>query len=87
MVLLACRSYRERDFPIRFWHTKSGLECAFVLGREGETAVAVKGKDSVQTRDLRGLRAFAEEHRPPYALLVCNENVPRRTGDGIWILP
>ncbi len=87
MELLAYRSYRERDFPIRFWRTKSGLECDFVLGREGETAVEVKGKDSVQTRDLRGLRAFAEEHRPRHALLVCNETAPRRTGDGLRILP
>ena len=87
MELLAYRSYRERDFPIRFWRTKSGLECDFVLGPEGETAVEVKGKGSVQTRDLRGLRAFAEEHRPRHALLVCNEVAPRRTSDGIRILP
>ena len=87
MELLAYRSYRERDFPIRFWRTKSVLECDFVLGREGETAVEVKGKDNVQTRDLRGLRAFAEEHRPRHALLVCNESKPRRTADGLWILP
>lgn len=87
MELLAYRSYRERDFPIRFWRTKSGLECDFVLGAEGETAVEVKGKGSVQTRDLRGLRAFAEEHRPRHALLVCNEAAPRRTSDGIRILP
>ena len=87
MELLAYRSYRERDFPIRFWRTKSGLECDFVLGRDGETAVEVKGKDNVQTRDLRSLRAFAEEHRPRHALLVCNESKPRRTADGLWILP
>ena len=87
MELLAYCSYRERDFPIRFWRTKTGLECDFVLGRDGEVAIEVKGQDSVQTRDLRGLRAFAEEHRPRCALLVCNENAPRRTGDGLWILP
>ena len=87
MELLAYRSYRERDFPVRCWRTKTGLECDFVLGREGETAVEVKGKDNVQTRDLRGLRAFAEEHRPRHAVLVCNESAPRKTGDGLWILP
>ena len=87
MELLAYRSYRERDFPIRFWRTKSGLECDFVLGRDGEVAVEVKGKTSVQTRDVRGLRAYAEEHRPRRAVVVCNESAPRRTGDGLWILP
>ena len=87
MELLAYRGYRERDFPVRFWRTKTGLECDFVLGRDGEVAVEVKGKTSVQTRDLRGLRAYAEEHRPRHAVVVCNESAPRRTGDGLWILP
>ena len=79
MELLAYRSYRERDFPIRFWRTKTGLECDFVLGPEGEVAVEVKAKSGVQPRDLTGLRAYAEEHRPRHALLVCNETGARRT--------
>ena len=87
MELLAYRSYRERDFPIRFWRTKTGLECDFVLGPEGEVVVEVKAKSDVPTRDLSGLRAYAEEHRPRHALLVCNEAAPRRTSDGLWILP
>ena len=87
MELLAYRSYRERDFPIRFWRTKSGLECDFVLGREGDVAVEVKGKSNLQPRDLTGLRAYRDEHKPRHALLVCNESASRRTGDGLWILP
>ena len=87
MELLAYRSYRERDFPIRFWRTKTGLECDFVLGGDGEVAVEVKGKTSVQKRDLSGLRVFSEEHRPRHAVLVCNESAPRRTADGLWVLP
>ena len=87
MELLAYRSYRERDFPIRFWRTKTGVECNFVLGGEGEVAVEVKGKTTVQKRDLSGLRTFAEEHRPQHAVVVCNESAPRRTSDGLWILP
>ena len=87
MELLAYRSYRERDFPIRFWRTKTGLECDFVLGAEGEVAVEVKGKSNVQSRDLTGLRAYREEHKPSHAALVSNESAPRRTNDGIWILP
>lgn len=87
MELLAYRSYGERDFPVRFWRTKSGLECDFVLGREGDVAIEVKGGASVDRRDLRGLRAFVEEHRPREAVVVCNESAPRRTEDGILILP
>ena len=87
MELLAYRSYRERDLPVRFWRTKSGLECDFVLGREGDVAVKVKGGGRGGRRDLKGLRAFAEEHRPRRAIVVCNERAPRRTDDGIRILP
>lgn len=87
MELRACRAYRELDFPIRFWRTKSGLECDFVLGRDGETAIEVKGGPRVRTEDLRPLRAYVEEHRPRHAVVVCNEDAPRRTADGIRILP
>ena len=87
MELLAYRSYREQDYPIRFWRTKTGLECDFVLGREGEVAVEVKGKTNVQSRDLTGLRAYREEHKPRHAVLVANETALRRTSDGLWMLP
>ena len=87
MELVAYRSYRELDFPIRFWRTKSGLECDFVLGRDAEVAIEVKGAANVQARDLKGLAAFAQEHRPRRAVVVCNEAAPRRTPAGIWVLP
>ena len=87
MELLAYRSCRERDFPIRFWRTKSGLECDFVLGRSGETAIEIKGGGVVGKRDLTGIRAFIEEHKPRRALVVSNETAPRRTPDGIEIVP
>ena len=87
MELLAYRSYREYDFPVRFWRTSSGLECDFVLGREGDVAIEVKGGRRVRRPELRGLRAFVEEHRPRQAIVVCNESAPRRTDEGIWILP
>ena len=87
MELLAYRSYRELDFPIRFWRTKSGLECDFVLGRDGTVAVEVKGTDNVRSRDLKGLTAYMDEHRPRLAIVVANEPAPRRTAAGIWLLP
>ena len=85
MEVLAYRSYRERDFPIRYWRTKSGLEVDFVLGRTGEVAIEVKGA-RVRSEDLRGLRAFAEEHAPKSATIVCAETAPRRVGE-VDILP
>ena len=87
MELLAYRSYRERDWPVRFWRTKSGLECDFVLGRDGAIAIEVKGGANVRPGELKAMRAYVDEHRPRHAIVVCNENAPRRTDDGIRILP
>ena len=85
MELIAWRSYREADFPIRYWRTKSRLEVDFVLGRAGEVAIAVKGA-RVRAGDLRGIRAFADEHAPAFPVVVCAEAAPRRVG-GVEVLP
>ncbi|MDE2875060.1 MAG: hypothetical protein OXU69_00755 [Gemmatimonadota bacterium] len=80
---MAFRSYRERDFPIEFWRTKTGLEADFVLGR-GEVAVEVKSR--VRARALRPMRAFLEELRPRRAIIVTAED-DRRHVDGIDVIP
>lgn len=85
MELLAFRSYREADFPIRYWRTKSGLEVDFVLGAAGQVAIEVKGS-RVRSEDLRGMRAYVEEHKPAAAIAVCGESAARRTGS-VEVLP
>ena len=86
MEILAWRSYRELDVPVRYWRTKSGLEVDFVLGREAEAAIEVKGARRVRPGDLRGIRAFCEEHQPRRAIVVSNDPAPRRTGK-VDVLP
>jgi len=85
MEIQAHRSYRELDYGVHFWRTKSGLEVDFVLG-DGEVAVEVKGTSRVDPSELRSLRAFVADHRPRHAILVCNERAPRIV-EGIEILP
>ena len=85
MELVAHRSYMELEHNLAFWRTKSGLEVDFVLGN-GQVAVEVKGTQSVQSRDLRPLRAFIDEYSPTKAIVVCNEARPRRVEE-IDILP
>ncbi len=86
MELLAWRSYRERDFPVRYWRTKSGLEVDFVLGRAAEAAIEVQGTPRVRPDDLKGIRAFCEEHAPRRAVVVSQDPAPRRAG-AIDVLP
>ena len=86
MELLAFRSYREQDVPIRYWRTKSGLEVDFVVGREAEVAIEVKGTSRVRPDDTKGIRAFCEEHQPRRAVVVSNDPAPRRAAD-VDVLP
>jgi predicted AAA+ superfamily ATPase len=85
MEILAYRSYREQDFEIQFWRTKSGLEVDFVLGA-GEVALEIKGTPRVDNKDLRSLAAFTDEFAPKKSILICNEKQERLHGK-IRILP
>ncbi|MDE3056212.1 MAG: ATP-binding protein [Verrucomicrobiota bacterium] len=69
MELIAYRGYRDLDFSIAYWRTKSELEVDFVLG-DGKVAIEVKIASNVGGRDLRGLEAFIEEHKPEKAYCV-----------------
>lgn len=83
--LIAFNAYREIDFPINFWRTKSGLEVDFILGN-GEVAIEVKGTSLVTSKELHPLKAFIEEFSPRRAIIVCNEK-RRRIHRGIQIMP
>jgi len=86
MELRAHAAYTDGDYAIRFWRTKAGQEVDFVLG-DGEVAIEVKGSKQVDRRDLRGLKAFADDHNPRHSILVCTETEERLTADGIRIKP
>jgi len=83
--LLAYRSYKEKDFEIEFWRTKSGFEVDFILGN-GEIAIEVKGKSQIVLKDLRPIRSFRDEFGPKEAFVVCNE-LAERIVDNIRIVP
>ncbi len=86
MELRAHASYSLLHYPIAYWRTASGFEVDFVLA-EGALAVEVKSTDHPVADHLKGLRAFREEMCPRRSILVCRAPRPRRTEDGIEILP
>ncbi|MCK4469809.1 MAG: DUF4143 domain-containing protein, partial [Desulfobacterales bacterium] len=85
MEIIAYNSYKELDFEINFWRTKSGLEVDFILGN-GEIAVEVKGTSHVEKRDLLPIKTFIEEYSPRKAIVVCNEK-EERVYEQIQIIP
>ncbi len=85
MEVIAHRSYKELNYDIHFWRTKSGIEVDFILG-EGEIAIEVKGSNRIDNRDLSGLKAFLGDNKPEKAIIVCNEKEERRVGN-IHVIP
>jgi predicted AAA+ superfamily ATPase len=82
----AFMAYRDRHRPVRFWRTHAGHEVDLVVG-DMELAIECKSARHVRETDLRGLRVLREEHTVRRAVVVCREEEPRTTADGIEILP
>jgi predicted AAA+ superfamily ATPase len=84
LEVLAHSSYSDLNYPVTYWRTASQLEVDLVL--DTEVAVEIKSTDRVVDKHLRGLRAFKEEHTCN-CILVSRDPGPRKTSDGILILP
>ncbi len=79
-------AYRRLDRPLSFWRTSSGFEVDLIVGQM-EAALEFKASRTVRESDLKGMRALLDEQRPRRAIVVSREDTPRRTDDGIEILP
>ena len=77
--------YSALDYPLAYWRTTSQLEIDFVLG-DHEVAIEVKSTNEVQSRHLKGLKAFAEEYPVKKLILISNDPYPRMV-DNVLILP
>ncbi|WP_419837423.1 ATP-binding protein [Candidatus Poriferisodalis sp.] len=85
--LCAMTAYHETGEDLSYWRLPSGIEVDFIVG-DMRIAVEAKATATVTTRHLRGLRTLAEEHPELAArVVVCLEDRPRRTHDGIDIIP
>ncbi len=85
LEVLAHARYSGLNYPVQYWRTASQIEVDLILG-QGETAVEIKATALAQDHHLKGLRAFREEHKAK-CLLVSQDPHPRKTADGILILP
>lgn len=85
LEVLAHSAYSEINYPVRYWRTASQFEVDLILG-ERDVAVEIKSTTFAKDRHLKGLRAFKEEHKSRY-ILVSLDPTPRKTNDGILILP
>lgn len=85
--LHAYRAYRAHPFDLSYWRLASGVEVDFVVN-DVEYAIEAKATANVHSTHLTGLRELARDHpRVKRRIVVCREEKPRRTADGIDVLP
>ena len=79
-------AYNRRAIPLAYWRTSSGLEVDIIAG-SGDLAIECKSSAVVRESELKGMRAFADDCAVRRKIVVSREESPRRTEDGIEILP
>ena len=85
--LRALNDYLSLGYEIFFWRTKHGLEVDFVLyGSRGLIAIAIKRSATVNSADLRGLKAFRSDYPEASCVLLYGGEQPLFI-DGIRALP
>jgi predicted AAA+ superfamily ATPase len=84
--VFAHASYSGKLYPISYWRSVSGFEVDLVLG-DHEIAVEAKSADITKPRHLKGLRAFREDFTTARSIVVSLDPRPRKTDDGVEILP
>jgi uncharacterized protein len=72
---------------ISYWRLAGGIEVDFIIN-DMQLALEAKATARVTSDHLKGLRALIEDHpRIKLRAVVCIEDKPRRTEDGILIIP
>jgi len=83
--ITAYLSYTFSDETLSFWRTATGYEVDAVLG-DAKVAIEIKSCEEVQSRHLKGLKAFSEEHPQARLIAVSLDPTPRRM-NGVEIYP
>jgi predicted AAA+ superfamily ATPase len=75
--LTAYLNYTFSEETLSYWRTSNGYEIDAVLG-DAKVAIEIKSSDEVQSRHIKGLKAFSEEHPQTRLIVVSLDPSPRR---------
>lgn len=78
--LRAWLSYTESDEGLAHWRTYSGQEVDVIIG-DARVAIEIKSSEEVQSRHLKGLKAFAEENPEARLMIVSLDPIERKIGN------
>ena len=83
--MMAYLSYTHQRKVLSYWRTTSGYEVDLVYG-DAEVAIEIKSTQEVQSRHLKGLKAFCEEH-PTARAIIISLDVAYRTMNQMEVWP
>jgi predicted AAA+ superfamily ATPase len=83
--LIAYSGYNEKEEQLSYWRTSSGYEVDAVIG-SGRVAIEIKSTEEIQSRHLKGLKAFGEEFPDCRLIAVSFDSRPRIT-NGVEVYP
>ena len=83
--IIAWLGYNNIENALSYWHTHTGYEVDAVLG-DAVVGIEFKSSQEVQSRHLRGLKAFGEEH-PKARLIIVSLDVAPRVLNNVEVMP
>jgi predicted AAA+ superfamily ATPase len=83
--LIAYLNYNNSDEALTYWRTSSGYEVDAIIG-QGRVAIEIKSSSEVNSRHLKGLKAFREDFSEARAIVVSMDK-SKRILNGVEIFP
>jgi len=83
--LIAYLNYNNSDEALTYWRTSSGYEVDAIIGH-GRIAIEIKSSSEINSRHLKGLKAFIEEF-PKTRAIVVSLDKNKRILNSIEIFP
>lgn len=77
--------YNDIEEQLSYWHTYTGYEVDAIIGA-GRVAIEFKSVKEVQSKHLKGLKAFKEEH-PDARLIIVSLDAEPRIFNGVEVMP
>lgn len=78
--LMAYVHYRHLDETLSYWRTYSGVEIDLIIG-DCRVAIEIKSAEEIQSRHLKNMRMFGEEHPQSRKIVVSLDIFSRTIGD------
>jgi predicted AAA+ superfamily ATPase len=83
--IVAYLSYTHSTEDLTYWRTSSGYEVDAIIGL-GRIAIEIKSTDEVNTRHIKGLKAFLEDFPMARCMVVSLDN-EKRMLNGVEVFP